>query len=76
VRRVLEHLGYSVTRLIASRTVRSNSGLLEARRRGGTAQVLAEQLGSGGGAAAEKSQRLPHHRRSHRGRALTAPPGQ
>jgi 23S rRNA pseudouridine2605 synthase len=64
VRRVLEHLGYPVTRLIRLSYGPFQLGLLE---RGAVEEVpkrvLADQLGSGGGAAAEKAQARAHHRR-------------
>jgi len=65
VRRVLEHLNYPVTRLIRLSYGPFQLGLLE---RGAVEEVprkvLADQLGTGGGAAAEKAQlRRAHHRR-------------
>jgi 23S rRNA pseudouridine2605 synthase len=65
VRRVLEHLSYPVTRLIRLSYGPFQLGLLE---RGAVEEVprkvLADQLGSGGGAAAEAAQkRHAHHRR-------------
>jgi 23S rRNA pseudouridine2605 synthase len=64
VRRVIEHLGYAVTRLIRLSYGPFQLGLLE---RGAVEEVprkvLAEQLGSGGGAKAEKAQLRAHHRR-------------
>jgi 23S rRNA pseudouridine2605 synthase len=64
VRRVLEHLSYPVTRLIRLSYGPFQLGLLE---RGAVEEVprkvLADQLGSGGGAAAEKAQARAHHRR-------------
>jgi 23S rRNA pseudouridine2605 synthase len=64
VRRVLEHLGYPVTRLIRLSYGPFQLGLLE---RGAVEEVprkvLADQLGTGGGAAAEKAQARAHHRR-------------
>jgi 23S rRNA pseudouridine2605 synthase len=65
VRRVLEHLDYPVTRLIRLSYGPFQLGLLE---RGAVEEVprkvLADQLGTGGGAAAEAAQkRHAHHRR-------------
>ena len=65
MRRVLEHLDYPVTRLIRLSYGPFQLGLLE---RGAVEEVprkvLADQLGTGGGAAAEKAQlRRAHHRR-------------
>src|ERR1700730_16470896 len=65
VRRVLEHLDYPVTRLIRLSYGPFQLGLLE---RGAVEEVprkvLADQLGTGGGAAAEATQkRHAHHRR-------------